>query len=119
MIRFSQRQMTVLDAASLEAFVTRAVAHLRGRCARAAELGEAALRAAIRDGVDRAETYGVDDEADVLRFLELEFRHGPRFDERCAWARDELRRPHREGGRKLDRLEAYELFALSLTPAAD
>ncbi len=114
-------QMETLDQESLARFVERAALHLRDRCPEeTAALSDDALRARIYEDVDRAEMHCVDDETDVVRFLEFSMRHGPRFDKELDWARDILTRPHRNGTKKMDELDDHELFMIALaSPTED
>lgn len=107
--------MAALDQASLNRFVADAAVHLRERFpAVTATQDDDTLHGRIMEDVERAAGYGVEDEADVLRYLEFSARYGPRFDEELPWARAELLRPHRDGTRKMDNLDAWDLFAVQL-----
>ena len=114
MLRFTQSQMDALNSLSFDGFVARAAAYLRANYPEMREMDDLDLSSAIRAAIERAERYGVDDEATVLRFLEFERRHGPLFDETCDWARTILMQPHRDGDRKMDQLDDHELFELAL-----
>jgi len=69
-------------------------------------LGEEAVRASIRDGIDRAAAYGVNIEADVARYIELMYRFSPDFDTGPAlpWAAEILKNPRLGSHPKMDQL---------------
>jgi hypothetical protein len=77
-------------------------------------LPEEALRSRIHQTVNRARSYGVDEEEDVEAFVGLTFRLGEHFenDPRYAWAADILRDPGQDGYEKMaaiqDTLEEQE-----------
>ena len=115
MLTMSEEQTAALDQASLARFVADAASHLRERFpALTGGQDENALHGRITEDIERAAGYGVEDEADVLRYLEFSARYGPRFDEELPWAQAELARPHRDGTRKMDNLDAWDLFAVQL-----
>ena len=60
---------------------------------RCAALGERGVAGAIELALDKAWTYGFEDDDDILLYLDVMFRVGLRFDEdpRHSWAREILR----------------------------
>jgi len=70
------------------------------------EMGEEAVRAQIRDGVDRSLKYGISAPPHVARFIRFTFALGPRFDmsRRTAWARPILEDDSMPPGDRLDKI---------------
>jgi hypothetical protein len=54
------------------------------------KIGALNLEKFIQDGIAKADGYGIDDRADVAKFLNLQFVFGPEFDHECAWASEVL-----------------------------
>jgi hypothetical protein len=83
------------------------------------EVGEPASREWIRSGMAKAETYGVETEYDVCRYVDLMFALGPAFDTDPAypWAARILRDEDLDGTTKMDRL--YERTESELQAPAD
>jgi hypothetical protein len=106
-IRREQEQ--ALSRVSAGRFEERAVVHLL-RCwpRECGVLGDEGVRARVRDGAGRAETYGVRSERDVIRFLDLTFLLAPDFDTnpRAPWARQILTEPGTRPGARMDRIWA-------------
>ena len=72
------------------------------------------LEAVLLEGVQRANDYGIINEADVERFLECIIIFGPRFDvdDRIPWAREVLTRPDLDGEQKMDAMDDHRIFCL-------
>jgi hypothetical protein len=89
MITITRDQYRALEASSLASFESRVLAHLR-RCFpdHVAKVGEDQARAAIREGIARAEAYGITAERQVCVFIDLMFALGERFDRdpKYPWA---------------------------------
>jgi hypothetical protein len=68
------------------------------------EMGDALFRALVSRGVIQAETYNIDKEADVVRFVRLMMTIDPAFDrmKKMAWAREILEEELLSGTEKLD-----------------
>jgi hypothetical protein len=66
---------------------------------------EGRLREWIREGMRRAERYGLVEEREVARFLEVMFRLGPGFDAATTWEGRTLRRRDIDGAARLRRIE--------------
>ncbi len=90
------KQFEAFAAAQALRFEDRAIAHLkafwRDKCAR---LGEQSVRASIRLAVDRAHSYGLTSEQDIVRYLNYMYALGRRFDDdaRYPWAKEVLSNP--------------------------
>ena len=87
MLRIRRAQMKALKRDSIRPFVERMVVHLGTFFPEeSAAVGEERVRAVIRYGIDRAEHYGIVNNYDVCRYLNLMFTFGHDFDMKCAWA---------------------------------
>jgi hypothetical protein len=116
MLTLRQEQYDSLRQTALDAFVAKMVHHLGERFPEECErLGEASLRSLIRGGIERGAEHGISDENDVCRWLEYLVRFGPDFgcDSR-SWARPFLLDNGMDGTRKMNALDDYYLFVLTL-----
>ena len=81
MLIIRKEQMEALEQAVLEGFEDRMVVHLQGffpgRCA---ELGDDGMREMVRYGMERAKSYGIVNELDVCRYIDLMIFFGRDFD---------------------------------------
>ena len=76
------------------------------------QMSDEELHALIREGITSAESYGITDETDVERYLELMVRRGARFHVEEAWAAGILFNENLSGTQKMDQIDDYELFVL-------
>jgi hypothetical protein len=69
-------------------------------------LGEKEVRRRIRDGIDRADGYGIVGRRDVIKFIDVAFALGPAFDEdpNLPWAGRILRNDRIGPSQKVDEL---------------
>jgi hypothetical protein len=69
-------------------------------------LGEAATRERIRNGIERARSYGLESDYQISTFLNLEFLYCARFDivEQHQWAKDILTNAELIPDKKIDQL---------------
>ena len=113
MLIIRRAQIGVLEGWARLELEQRLARHLRDRFAVARDLDADGLRALIQHGIRRAETYGVQSEYDVRRFLEFLAMYGRSFDSdpRIPWAGEVLRRSDLSGTEKMDRLDSYDLSA--------
>ena len=110
-----EAQLKALAEAATDEFVATAAAHLTEHYPRTSNLlGEIGLKDAIRRGLAKARRYGIDDEYDALRFLNLMFALGFEFDSdpKYPWARHYLTDSSYGPRAKLD---AVTQFALETT----
>lgn len=81
MLVIRRKQMNILSWKMRKAFEDRMVLHLKeffpDQCQM---LGEKDTRAAIRHGMERAETYGLGTESDLAKYLNVMFTFGRDFD---------------------------------------
>jgi len=81
MLVIRRQQMNILSWKIRMAFEDRMVLHLKeffpDQCRM---LGEKDTRAAIRNGMERAETYGLGTESDLAKYLNVMFTFGRDFD---------------------------------------
>jgi hypothetical protein len=100
----------------------RILTHLKGvfpgQCRRR---GEASLRASVRAGIAAGRSYGLTDDYDVSRYVDLMFLWSDDFDTspRTAWAQSILSDEGLPPGEKLDVLMERTKAAGILPPAAD
>lgn len=89
MLIIRKEQMGVFEEVALKNFEDRMVIHL-GKFfpEQCAALGDDGIREAIRYGIERAESYGIVDERDVCKYIDLTIVFGRDFDESpgTAWA---------------------------------
>jgi hypothetical protein len=86
-------QMAALDAAVLDGFIRRMVAHLRTILPeRIAAWGDPDTKARVTDAIERASAFGLAAERDVARYVDLAVAFGADFPDRddMVWARDIL-----------------------------
>lgn len=71
--------------------------------------GDERLRVVIAEGLSKAASYGVEDEADLVRYVKLMAILGPSFDEDATlpWAGEILRRKAVGSPRKLDAIKEH------------
>lgn len=88
MFRIRKEQKLAFRQAALRDFEDRVMAHLQ-RCLAdwVATMGERSVRQVIRLGIDRATSFGITNERDVCRFIDLMIVLGSDFDSRLSWAR--------------------------------
>lgn len=70
------------------------------------------LDASVRHARDKCSRYGVDQELDIRRFLELTVLYGANFDSEQPWASRILAQAHLSGHERMRQIDEYELFAL-------
>lgn len=88
-----QRHTSALADASARNFECRAMAHLqRAFPQQMREADEQLVRQMIARGIEQASRYGVSDEYDVIRYIDLMVVFGERFDDNpdYPWAKDIL-----------------------------
>jgi len=74
------------------------------------------LRELIEKGVEQAKKYGIKYESDVSRFLEYQVIYGRDFgcNPETMWADQFLSDPALTGSEKINQLDNYELFVITL-----
>lgn len=83
--------MEMMAARSLSDFINSMVEQLR--CEYEEELqssDDASLREMVAQGIESAESYGIDESDDVEVYLKFMVEYGPDFDEKFDWAREVL-----------------------------
>ena len=79
-------------------FEDRLVSHLAQHFPdRFLELKEDGTRDAVRFGVEKAGSYGIESERDVSVYIDIMFEFGKYFDDDFAWAGNILRDPEYDG----------------------
>ena len=115
-IRFEQ--IDVLSEYSLAQFKSHMLDELRATYpAKTAELSRSGLLALVTRGIEGAEKYGIEDEADVRRYLHLLTRRGERFPSQDEEVARILDARGMSGTDKMDQIDQYELFVLDSPPS--
>ena len=107
MLLIRDDQMRVLARHAQERFAVRAVAHLkRVLPEECAAMGEPAVRNSVDMAIRKAESYGIEEELDVLRYLNLMYALGFDFDTdpETAWAAEVLQDKDLDPGSKVELL---------------
>ncbi len=111
-MKIRAEQMNALGETMQQRFEKRAMARLRDRFgAQLARTTDDDLRARVRAGVERAASYGIEAEFDLLRYLEYCEEYGPNFDTASAWAPPILQ-AESSGTSKMDELDNWTTFSL-------
>ncbi len=113
MLIIRQQQLDAFSRYMRRQFETRMADHLRSRFPEATyQLDDGTLDRHIASGVARAESYGIEFEADLQRFLEYMMVLSWDFDTapRSAWAGEILRRPELRGPEKMTRIDNAYIF---------
>ncbi len=107
MFVITREQMKLLGAEMEKAFTRRMVEYLRSFFPpQTKEMSDNELRKMVEAATDRAASYGIAEEEDVQRYLELMMRLGRNFDQDPAfgWAGSALRAKDIDGARKMRRI---------------
>ena len=115
MLTIRAEQLDAFREPLTKAFVGRMVRHLSRSFPRQLaeqKIKKADLEPLVRQGMKRAEQYGVVYQGDVQRFLECMVILGPRFDEDTIypWAGQTLRRTDLDGEEKMDEISDHIIF---------
>ncbi|HEX5747841.1 MAG TPA: hypothetical protein VFZ09_16475 [Archangium sp.] len=116
MWKITASQMREMGKALQQRFELGAVDYLRTNFADWSELKpDAELFNLIRLAINRARTYGITIEADVLRYLDYMVIYSQEFDTEPAtsWAGEILRAQELSGTEKMDRIDAYDEFVMN------
>ena len=116
MLLIRDSQIAALEEASFERFIGRMLPHLRERFpAPLTATTDADVCALLRQETLRAESFGVQDQNDIRRFLEYVVEYGRGFGETAGteWAGRILRGPG-TGTDKMDRVDQHVTFVLDL-----
>ena len=107
MLVIREQQLEVLSRAMRRHFEDLAVAHLQSALPdRCEAMGAAAVRASVMKAMQAARMYGLVEEYDILRYLNLMYVLGLEFDRdsRFPWAADILSDSQLQGRTKMDLL---------------
>ena len=105
MLVIRREQMAAFERAAESRFEEDAMRHFRATLPAEAEaMGEKTLRRLVRTGMLKGKSYGLEDEYDYLRLMNLMFAFGIDFDESAAfaWARDTLQQKDLEPRHRID-----------------
>jgi hypothetical protein len=115
MLVIRQEQMEVLSAYTRDQFERRMVDHLRTKFPdRTRDLPDERIRLVVQNSTKKAESYGIEYEDDIRRFIEYLVIYGTRLDtrEETRWIGEILRRDDLTGTAKMDLIDNRELQAL-------
>jgi hypothetical protein len=108
MLKIRAEQIRVSGEAMRRDFENRMTAYLRqnfqGHIAR--DSGEQVL-AIIREGINKADRYGITIEKDVARFIEYSVVYGPDFHTRLRWVATVLQNGDINRTQKMDRIDNH------------
>jgi len=91
MLKLRVEQMQVLAQVPQREYLKNMVAHaLKFFPDECAKIGAPNLKKFVQDGIAKADKYGIEDRADVAKFLNLQFVFGPEFDLERVWASEVL-----------------------------
>ncbi|MGJ7503184.1 hypothetical protein ACSFBF_22695 [Variovorax sp. ZT5P49] len=108
MILIRNSQMAVLREAARQGFKTRAALALRSAFAAQTQgLADAELEAVIACGIEKASSHGIDQQPDVVRFVEYMLCYGRDFDDddELSFVREILADHRLSGTRKMDAID--------------
>lgn len=107
-LRIRQEQRVALFDGLHEDSREKILAYLCKRFAdRVAEVGKEAFGRQVGEALERARAHGIASEWDLCRFAMLDLIHGPRFEERHAWARRILAKQAWSPTERVTRLELH------------
>jgi hypothetical protein len=107
MLIIRDAQLTALAEARRKNFVLRVMALIEKHWTeQAGGMGEAALRDLVERGIAKANSYNIDDESDVARFINVQMALGQDFDSgsKYPWAAIILLEEAFTGSRKTERI---------------
>ena len=106
------KQMGALNQASTEQFIRRAIDHIRVSLPEIyGDIGDDAVRASALKALEKANQFAIEEQFDVIRYLNLMYILGFEFDEDTSypWARETLLAEHFSPREKLDLLTQLAL----------
>ena len=109
MLRIRSEQMQRLSERPRQAFEDAMVDNVRTNDPEQFEaIGEPGVREAVRHGIERARSYGIERDEGVAFYVAMMFVFGRGFDgdPACPWAREILTMPHADEQDKIDVLRA-------------
>ncbi len=115
MLSIRQEQMDILSDYMRDQFEQRMIKHLRLKFPeRTKDLPDERIRIVVQNSTKKAESYGIEYEDDIRRFIEYFAIYGTRLDirEETQWIGDILRRRDLDGTAKMDLIDSSELDAL-------
>jgi len=115
MLIIRDEQMDVLRAHMRRQYEQRIVKHLREKFPdRTKDLPDKRIRDAVQNSMKKAESYGLEYEDDIRRFIEYLVIYGTKFDtqEETRWIGDILQRNDLDGTAKMDMIDNCEIEVL-------
>ncbi len=122
MLSIRKEQMEVFNTYMRGQFEQRMVKHLRATFPnRTKDLPDDRIHTVVQNSIKKAESYGIEYEDDIRRFIEYLVIYGTRLDtrEETQWIGDILRRHDLDGTAKMDLIDSRELPVLRGQPWVD
>ncbi len=107
--------MDILSAAMIRQFEQYMIGHLRENFPdQTQDVSDEKIRTVIQYGIKKAESFGIEYEYDIQRFMEYMVIYGRELDtkEDTRWLGDILRRDDLDGTAKMDEIDDYDLQLL-------
>lgn len=105
MLKIRQEQMDVLASVQLRRFEQEAIAHIHEFWSDQAKgQGDEGVRALVDHAMQRTDAYSIEEEVDVLRYINLMYSLGAEFDIDLPWAAEILASEDRSGTLRVDEL---------------
>jgi hypothetical protein len=111
-VQMREEQMAAFSEQACDVFVERVVDHIQEFFpAHYEAMGDADTAALVRRGIERAEAYGIREEALVCQYVDLMLLHGPDFDVNpaSAWSQKILTNPKLDAPAKIDGINEITL----------
>lgn len=112
MLLIRPEQLKVLQEAQLRRFEAEAAEHVRSCWSEQVaeeDQDEEEVHATVAHALERADAHGIEDEFDVLRYINLMYSLGPDFDVALDWAAAILANVERPARDRMDELTEYAL----------
>lgn len=112
MLLIRKEQMDVLSVYMRNQFEQRMIKHLRVKFPdRTKDLSDERIRLVVQDSMRKAESYDIEYEDDIRRFIEYLVIYGTQLDvrEETQWIGDILRRDDLNGTAKMNLIDSREL----------
>jgi hypothetical protein len=108
MLIIREQQWRVLAASVEDAFLSKVVAHLQRALPEACkEMGAEAVRLSVIEGIERARSYRIFAEYEIVQFIDFQYALGFSFDTDNSWAREILTNLRIPAKMRLDMIDDY------------
>jgi hypothetical protein len=108
MLTIREQQWRVLAAHAENSFVSKVVEHLeRALPETCSEMGAEAVRVSVIKGIERARSYRIQTEYDIVRFIDFQYVLGFSFDKDNDWAQEILSNLRIPAQMRLEMIDDY------------